>query len=444
MMNPPDILGAAVTRRSLLRGALLGAGALAGAGALSGCGRFGTANTQDVQLWHLFTGGDGGAFMEITAAVEAQNPGLAIETTVLSWGGPYYTKLAMASVGGRGPDLAVMHASRLAGYAPGGLIEPWDFDRLAEHGVAEADISPLLKDYCTVGGKQFAIPMDFHPTVLFYNTDVCAEAGVLDADGKLTGVDSAEGFRDVLAKVQKVTGQQGLAYGYNNDGAQVSRIFWTMYKQLGGEIDLVIGRDTDLNLDIAEQAIAYVQGLLDNTLALQTNDGGAAIAQFSTGRAGLLWSGVWEVNTFKKAGLNFDVMPMPKFFDKPGTFGDCHSLILPTHLSRDDARVDRAYQVTAGFLKNSLTWADGGHIPAYTPVTKTPEYAALLPQAHYASAVDAPVFEPTAWFSGSASNLQARMSGAVEPAWLHGGDPAVAAKAVQTALNTLLHATQPA
>src|SRR5690625_6305486 len=33
-----------------------------------------------------------------------------VTQTVLAWGAPYYTKLAMASTGGRAPDLAVMHA----------------------------------------------------------------------------------------------------------------------------------------------------------------------------------------------------------------------------------------------------------------------------------------------------------------------------------------------
>ena len=69
--------------------------------------------------------------------VNALNHGYEATQTVLAWGAPYYTKLAMASVGGRAPDTAIMHASRVAGYAPGGLLDPWDLDLLAENGVHE-------------------------------------------------------------------------------------------------------------------------------------------------------------------------------------------------------------------------------------------------------------------------------------------------------------------
>ena len=64
--------------------------------------------------------------------VNAVHHGYDATQTVLAWGAPYYTKLAMASVGGRAPDTAIMHASRVAGYAPGGLLDPWDLDLLAE------------------------------------------------------------------------------------------------------------------------------------------------------------------------------------------------------------------------------------------------------------------------------------------------------------------------
>src|SRR5690625_6423777 len=53
-----------------------------------------------------------------------------VTQTVLAWGAPYYTKLAMASAGGRAPDLAVMHAARVPGYAPGGLLEDRKSTRL--------------------------------------------------------------------------------------------------------------------------------------------------------------------------------------------------------------------------------------------------------------------------------------------------------------------------
>jgi len=79
---------------------------------------------------------------------------------VLAWGTPYYTKLAMASAGGRSPDLAIMHLSRLAGYAPGGLLDPWDTDLLAEFGVTEQDFPAVAWQRSQHRGRLFAVPLD--------------------------------------------------------------------------------------------------------------------------------------------------------------------------------------------------------------------------------------------------------------------------------------------
>jgi len=57
-------------------------------------------------------------------------------------------------------------------------------------------------------------------------------------------------------------------------------------------------------------------------------------------------------------------------------------------------------------LKNSVTWAKGGHIPAYQPVAQSPEYLALQPQSFYRSVAADVELDPPAWFSGSGSVLE--------------------------------------
>ena len=103
----------APSRRGFLAAAALGAASMAGAGLLSGCSGASASDRTRVQLWHLFTGGDGGVFQSMMDTVGAQNPDIEIDPVVLTWGGPYYTKLAMSSVGERSPDLTVMHTTRV-------------------------------------------------------------------------------------------------------------------------------------------------------------------------------------------------------------------------------------------------------------------------------------------------------------------------------------------
>src|SRR5690625_841464 len=100
------------------------------------------------------------------ASVHKQAPQLRIEPTTLAWGPPSYTKLAMASVGGRAPETAIMHLSRLPGYAPGGLLEPFDLDLLAEFDVQPEDFVPELWSRGQYDGATYAVPLDTHPFIV--------------------------------------------------------------------------------------------------------------------------------------------------------------------------------------------------------------------------------------------------------------------------------------
>ncbi|MCU1420276.1 MAG: carbohydrate-binding protein, partial [Mycetocola sp.] len=99
-------------RTILLGGAAVFGGAVLGP-TLSGCAPAGAGGARPLKFWHLLSGGDGIVMAGLVDAANADNPEFHATQTVLAWGTPYYTKLAMASVGGRAPDVAIMHASRL-------------------------------------------------------------------------------------------------------------------------------------------------------------------------------------------------------------------------------------------------------------------------------------------------------------------------------------------
>ncbi|WP_303323804.1 extracellular solute-binding protein [Actinomyces radicidentis] len=432
------------SRRTFLNAAMLAGATLAGAGTLASCSSASASDKTKVQLWHLFTGGDGGVFQSMLETVGEQNPSIEIDPVVLTWGGPYYTKLAMSSVGGRSPDLAVMHATRVVGYAPGGLLDTWDLDRLKDHGIEKDMFPEALWSKCFVNGQQFAVPLDFHAFLAFYNTELCEQAGVLDSSGKLA-IDSPESFLDAGRKLAAVTGGQGMSYGYTGDGAQVSRMFWGLYSQTGATASLTPGKGAEIDRDAAVKVTSFLTEMMDGTIAAPDSDYGGAIASFSTGRSGITFMGNWELQSFVKAGIPFDAQTMPTIFGSPATFGDCHTFVLPHQANVDEARRDAAYEVVAGMLKNSLDWAAGGHTPANLEVTESAAYKELVPQAHYADALEQAVFEPSAWFTGSGSDFQARVAEVMQSCWLSGSlTPEQAVDGLIDRLNDMLSQTPPA
>jgi multiple sugar transport system substrate-binding protein len=93
-------------------------------------------------------------------------------------------------------------------------------------------------------------------------------------------------------------------------------------------------------------------------------------------------------------------------FDHAACQGDSHTFVIPRSERRTPEQLQRAMLYIKSLLDQSLTWAKGGHIPAYLPTLNSPEYARLKPQSDYASAVDSVVYDAQAWYSGSGSNFE--------------------------------------
>lgn len=437
-MTPPLDL----SRRQFLTASSLAAGAAL----LAGCAP-GPAigdSTQTLQFWHLLSGGDGVTMSSLLDGVNDAQDAYRIRPTVLAWGTPYYTKLAMAGAGGRAPDVAIMHATRVNGWAPGGLLDDWDLDRLAELGVDERTFPAPIWEKGFVGDRLFSVALDAHPFVMMFNTDICDAAGVLDADGRLRETNSPEEFLDQLRTVSGTAEGHALSYGYLGDGAQMWRLFYGLYAQHGLAIELPLGGKAVIDKDAAVESLTLMQTLLDGEIAAAQNDYGSAIAEFATGKSGMLFTGVWELRTMQNAGIPFDAAMIPTLYGTPAVYADSHSFVLPHQTHADEAKRELTYQFVADLLKGSFGWAEAGHIPAFLPVTESPEYAELIPQANYAEAAEHVVYDPAAWFTGSGSSFQEDFGAAVQGVLLSGDDPAAAIDRFEARANTMLAQPNPA
>lgn len=432
---------AGLTRRQMLSGSLVLLGGALAAPTLAGCSSSAGASGTPLKFWHPLSGGDG---ITMATMVEKVNTEAGFDTrqTVLTWGTPYYTKLAMASAGGRAPDVAVMHASRIPGYAPGGLLDAWDLDLLAEFDIGEKTFPEAVWKKGFVGDKLYSIALDAHPFILMYNTDIAREAGALDAEGRLEEITSPEQFLDVARRMQQVTGKHGLSYGYLGDGAQMWRLFYTLYAQMGAEMDLS-GSEVVMDEEAAVTALEFMHTLLDDTIAAPTGDYGTAIAEFLNQESGLFLTGVWELPTMKAAGIAFDARTIPNLYGTDAVYGDSHAFVLPNQSSPDEDRRRETYRFVAEILKGSFAWAGAGHIPAYQPVIDDPAYAELVPQAHYAEAAELLHYDPEAWFSGSGSDFQLYFMENLQGVLLGQTDAATGLDGFVRRLNSLLAKPNP-
>ncbi len=431
-----------VSRRSILQGLLGAGGLLAAGGSLAGCSTSATT-AGGVQLWDLFQGADGVKMRSMIDAVRSSVSGLSVRPVTLAWGSPYYTKLAMSSASGKAPQTAIMHVSRLAGYAPGGLLEPFDLDLLAEQGIREEDFAPAVWKSCQYEGQLYAVPLDTHPFILFYNKDLAETAGLLGPDGNLTPIETPEAMIDAGTRMAEATGAQGISFGHVTDTGQSWRLFWGLYGQTGGDYTISVGSPASIDRDKAREVIEFVVRLMDGTAMAATQNYPGAISAFTSGQTGMIFSGEWELPAYAAAIPNLGAVPMPTMFGTPASYADSHAWVLPRQLERDQETTRRTYELVAGILKQSGTWAGAGHIPAYAPIRDTPEYAALTPQTEYAGAGDNPVFDPAVWFAGAGTEFQNQMSQALTGAFTGATTPDAAIDSLLSRIDAMLLAPNP-
>lgn len=214
--------------------------------------------------------------------------------------------------------------------------------------------------------------MDVHPFIVFYDKDAAAKAGLLDPKGELAPMGSPKALLDAGKALADVTGKSGILFGHVTDTAQSWRQFAALYAQTGAAFTLPDGGPAEIDTDAAVRVVSFMQQLFDGRTNPNNLDYNSALAGFVGGRGGMAMLGEWELPTLQKSGIKLGAAPFPQVFDRPAVYTDSHSFVLPHQDSPDPARRREAHRYVAQILKQSLTWASAGHIPAYQPVLAEP------------------------------------------------------------------------
>ncbi|MGN6446902.1 extracellular solute-binding protein [Amnibacterium sp.] len=442
------------SRMRLTRRGLLGAGIAAfAAPALAACSSPAVAGLTGAQLdpktlvyWNLFGGGDGSRMQTMEAHYQQTHGGpSSLQSTVFAWGNPYYSKLTLATVGNKPPDIAISHLTRAKNLAQAGIIEPITDAELGLVGLSAADFNPKAWAAQRLGGHNIAIPLDTHPLVMFYNVDVCSKAGLIGSDGKLKPIHGMSEFESALKAISKVTG--GIAASLANvaETATPWRFFTTLYHQHANASPVLSDDGAKFTIDdgIAVEVMSRVaswvkQGWMND--ALNYAD---AETDLFTGKAGFYFEGEWEITTAQGIkGLKFGMVPVPTLYDQPASQADSHTFVLPKK-DRTPAQRQQVMGFVKSMLDQSMTWAKGGHIPAYLPVRNSDAYGKLEPQADYASAANDAVYDDPAWYSGSGSTFENIIGAQLALAQQRAVSPKAALAATRSQLQVYLRTPSP-
>lgn len=446
----PQPRGGAFSRRSLLAAGAAAATVLPLAACSSplAAGIAGAPlNPETLVFWNLFGGGDGLRMQAMEAGYAKQHGGSsALQATTFAWGNPYYSKLTLATVGNKPPDVAIAHLTRAKPLWDGDLLDPITADDLAGVGLKASDFNQKAWAAQKTDGANIAIPLDTHPFVLFYNVDVCKKAGLLDSNGELKNLDGMDAFESALAAVAKVTG--GTALNVANvvpETATPWRFFWTMYNQINGATPFISdgGAKLTVNEDAYNEVTNRTQKWVKQGWMNKALDYATAQSLMFDGKAGFFMQGEWEISTAQSIkGLKFGMAPIPTLYDKPATQADSHTFILPKK-NRTPEQKKAAMLFIKQMLEQSLTWAEGGHVPAYMPTFDSKQYKDLKPQSNYAAAAETAVFDDAAWYGGSGSTFEGTVGAQLALVQQGSSSPAQALSAIKSQLATYLNTPSP-
>ena len=385
---------------------------------------------ETVVWWDFLGGGDGARMKTLLEEFNAEHAdSIEIQATTLDWGVPFYTKVQTSAAVGEGPDVMTYHASRIPLAVSQGSLSEITADDMAVMGLTPETFAAETFEAVKVDGKQYAVPFDTHPIVLYYNKDKLEAAGLLGADGLPSGLNGVENFSAAMTKLQEGGTKWGMAITTADGGFAFRTIYSYLCQQNGS-----IGSDgawlVDDNAAKLANSVKVIADWVANGQAPGYTEYPAAVALFTSGESAFMINGVWEVPTMvdlEKNGklFNWGAIELPVMFDKPCTYADSHSFAIPNNAGKPATPEKHAavLEVIKWMSEHSLFWASAGHIPANKAVTELPEYKAMQPQATYATLTANQVFDPKSVFAGVASPLfdaagnafTAAMNGEVSP-----------------------------
>ncbi|HEX5807179.1 MAG TPA: extracellular solute-binding protein, partial [Anaerolineales bacterium] len=289
----------------------------AGGGATADC----PAGVQgkSIEMWSPFTGGDGDEMTALAERFSSENP---CDITVTHVAQPEYVqKLEAGAAAGQLPAMTAVHATRVAQLAARGVLKPFGPEAMAVLG--EDLTGDFPEDLWSAGeykGERYAIPLDVHPLMLFYNKELFEQAGI-EPPGAEPWTNAE--FEDALAKLEAID-VTPLAMGTN---FEAETLWVALLRQYGGSLTDAEGTTATYNSEAGVRALEKVKELHDTYTPDISGTGDPEVNLFKQGNVGMVFHGPWWISDLSK--LDFvGFAPLPTLGDQPATWGGSHQLAL--------------------------------------------------------------------------------------------------------------------
>ncbi|HHV55793.1 MAG TPA: ABC transporter substrate-binding protein [Firmicutes bacterium] len=209
-----------------------------------------------IEYYNGITGGDRPGMELLVRMFNQQYAGKYKVNMVIAPWDEYYTKIVVGVASGTAPDVGLMHWDRIPEFAHQGVLRPID-DMFQALKLSPNDFLGSTGQLGIYKGKRYAIPLDAHPQVLYYDKDLFEKVGLpgtprnpaqyLEYAKKLTMDKNGDGSTDVWGTLYRAG----------------SSTFYATLWQMGGHY---LGGDdwseVTLNTPVARKALQFGQELV--------------------------------------------------------------------------------------------------------------------------------------------------------------------------------------
>lgn len=233
---------------------------------------------------------------EIYHEFERQNPG--VQVRVESIADNYNPKIILSHIANAAPDAMCLDASYAALHIGNGVVRDLTPYLQREPELAN-EFFPNVWNIARMGDKQYAIPIDFTPMVMYYNKDLFDQAGVPYPDGSWNFAK----FREVAKKLTKANADPAKRqYGFAFSNWMPGWVMWLWNN--GGDVVSADGTKASGTFDSPknQETFGFIAQLVKDGIAPSMSQMAAqGVDPFANGQAAMQVSGHWQIISYKAA-----------------------------------------------------------------------------------------------------------------------------------------------
>jgi len=364
---------------------------------LGGCGG-GAGDTATIRFWNGFTGPDGRTMLRMVKQFNEENPGVRVVMQRMDWY-TYYNKLFVAGIGGRAPEVFILHSVNIPRFMQANFLRPVDGLLREETALSVRDFRANVWAATAHHGQHYGVPLDVHPQGMYYNKALFREAGIVDASGEARPPRTREEFMDAVRKLTRDIDGDGHIDQWGFVFTNLRNNMIALMSQFGGGFFDPGTEEVVLNSEANVRALQWARDLIHEQGLAPSPENYVAWLGFRQGNVAIAFEGVYMLGDLsKQTDLDFGAAPLPILGDVPATWADSHVICLRGDLRGE--QLNAAWRFVSFISNHSLDWAEAGQIPARDSLLSTERFQAMTVQAAFAEQLDDLVYAPNVPFNG--------------------------------------------